>query len=240
MHDSLKYIRHNGRASGGFSLFQSSSHSIFVFLIFSWSFPNEPQSGVASKQRTASFGNVSSLVRHWPLSFIGRFELSKVQRTFALGTPTVQMYIRMYIWCTCLCSFVHLNAEWARSGGWLGGGQNRPGVAACSFTTIAVECWEIMVYYLFTSCSCPVGPSSRCLLGEVLHLVLTLLGCLVQRNHLLMHPGSNVGDRNLILFSRQAAHQTKRQWQPHAAVCWWRGFIPAFPPEALCDCSKTQ
>ena len=89
MHDSLKYIHHNGRASGGFSLFQSSSHSNFIFLIF----PNEPQSGVTSKQRTASFGNVSSLVRHWSLAFIGRFELSKVQRTFALGTPPVQMYI---------------------------------------------------------------------------------------------------------------------------------------------------
>ena len=89
MHDSLKYIHHNGRASGGFLCF--SRHHIVT--LFSWSFPNEPQSGVASKQRTASFGNVSSLVRHWPLSFIGRFEFFKVERTFALGTPPVQMYI---------------------------------------------------------------------------------------------------------------------------------------------------
>ena len=44
-----------------------------------------------------------------------------------------------------------------------------------------------MVHCICISCSCPAGLSLVSLQGEVLHLVLTLLGCLVQRNCLLVN-----------------------------------------------------
>ena len=181
VHDSLKYIHHSGSVSG-VSLFQSS-HSNFA----SWF--SEP------------------VIRNFSLEWHQSTELPPWVACVLLGPITGHYHLQedLYIttknfctWSQCRLTFIHVvcmpmlfhpfECRVGQESGWLGGGQKRPGVTVYSFTSIAVESWEIMVHCLCTSCSCPVGPSSGSLQGEVLHLVLTLLGCLVQRNRLLMNP----------------------------------------------------